>query len=126
MKKIIYTEKAPEPIGSYSQAVRYGQMLYTSGQISISPETGTLIKGSIEKETHQVMKNLEAVLHEAGLTFEQVVKTTIFITNMDDFRSINNVYGSYFNPETAPARETVQVVGLPKNVRVEISLIAAY
>jgi len=125
MKKIIHTPDAPAPIGPYSQAVRIANTVYTSGQIAIDPKTGELTKGSISEETHQVMRNMQAVLNAAGLEFSQVVKSTIFITNMDDFGAINEVYGSYFDPETAPARETVQVSRLPKDVRVEISMIAA-
>jgi 2-iminobutanoate/2-iminopropanoate deaminase len=125
MKKIIHTHEAPAPIGPYSQAVRMGNTVYTSGQIAIDPKTGSLIQGSIADETHQVMRNMQAVLEAAGLGFEQVLKSTIFITNMDDFGAINEVYGSYFDSETAPARETVQVARLPKDVRVEISMIAA-
>ena len=124
MKKIIFTEKAPAPIGPYNQAVLKGNTLYTSGQIAINPETGELIEGTIEIETKQVMENMKAVLEAAGMTFENVVKTSIFIMNMNDFSSINAVYGSYFNETTAPARETVQVACLPKNVNVEISMIA--
>jgi len=125
MKKIIHTHEAPAPIGPYSQAVRMGNTVYTSGQIAIDPKTGSLIQGSIADETHQVMCNMQAVLEAAGFGFEQVLKSTIFITNMDDFGAINEVYGSYFDSETAPARETVQVARLPKDVRVEISMIAA-
>ena len=125
MKKIIHTHEAPTPIGPYNQAVRMGNTVYTSGQIAIDPKTGSLILGSIADETHQVMRNMQAVLEAAGLGFEQVLKSTIFITNMDDFGAINEVYGSYFDSETAPARETVQVARLPKDVRVEISMIAA-
>jgi 2-iminobutanoate/2-iminopropanoate deaminase len=125
MKKIIHTHEAPAPIGPYSQAVRMGNTVHTSGQIAIDPKTGSLIQGSIADETHQVMRNMQAVLEAAGLGFEQVLKSTIFITNMDDFGAINEVYGSYFDSETAPARETVQVARLPKDVRVEISMIAA-
>ena len=125
MKKIIYTNDAPEPIGPYSQAVRHGNFLYTSGQIAINPETGALTEGNIEEETHQVMLNLKAVLKAAGMTFQHVIKASIFITDMGDFGAINSVYGSYFDGETAPARETVQVARLPKDVRVEISVIAA-
>ena len=125
MKKIIHTHDAPAPIGPYSQAVRIANTVYTSGQIAIDPKTGKLIEGSISDETHQVMRNMQAVLKAAGLEFSQVVKSTIFITNMDDFGAINEAYGSYFDPETAPARETVQVSRLPKDVRVEISMIAA-
>lgn len=124
MKKIIFTEKAPAPIGPYNQAVLKGNTLYTSGQIAINPETGELNVANIEVETAQVMENMKAVLEAAGMNFENVVKTTIFIMDMNDFASINKVYGSYFNETTAPARETVQVACLPKNVNVEISMIA--
>ncbi|MEY4964384.1 MAG: hypothetical protein RLZZ323_1703 [Bacteroidota bacterium] len=124
MKKIIFTDKAPAPIGPYNQAVLTGNTLYTSGQIAINPATGELVLDTIELETKQVMQNMKAVLEAAGMTFENVVKSTIFISNMNDFGSINSVYGSYFNKKTAPARETVQVACLPKNVNVEISMIA--
>jgi 2-iminobutanoate/2-iminopropanoate deaminase len=124
MKKIIFTEKAPAPIGPYSQAVLKGDTLYTSGQIALDPSTGALITSSIEAETEQVMQNMKAVLEAANMTFENVVKTTIFIMDMNDFAQINTVYGSYFDEKTAPARETVQVACLPKNVNVEISMIA--
>lgn len=125
MKQIIHTADAPAPIGPYSQAVRMGNTVYTSGQIAIDPKTGQLVSGSIAEETHQVMRNMKAVLEAAGLSFDQVLKSTIFITNMDDFGTINEVYASYFDADTAPARETVQVARLPKDVRVEISMIAA-
>ncbi|CAN1555640.1 TdcF Putative translation initiation inhibitor, yjgF family [Flavobacteriaceae bacterium] len=125
MKTIIFTEKAPAPIGPYNQAVLKGNTLYTSGQIALNPETMELVIENIEAETKQVMENMKAVLEAAGMTFENVVKTTIFIMNMSDFGSINAVYGSYFNEKTAPARETVQVACLPKNVNIEISMIAA-
>ncbi|MGZ9736075.1 RidA family protein [Flavobacterium sp. GNP002] len=124
MKKIIFTENAPAPIGPYNQAVLKGNTLYTSGQIAINPATGELVTDNIEVETEQVMQNMKAVLEAAGMTFENVVKTTIFIMDMNDFGKINTVYGSYFNEKTAPARETVQVACLPKNVNVEISMIA--
>jgi len=124
MKKIIYTEKAPAPIGPYNQAVLSGTTLYTSGQIALDPMTMELVNNSIEAETKQVMENLKAVLEAAGMTFENVVKTTIFIMNMSDFSRINAVYGAYFDEKTAPARETVQVACLPKNVNIEISMIA--
>ncbi|MFV8355657.1 RidA family protein [Flavobacterium sp. XS1P32] len=124
MKKIIFTANAPAPIGPYNQAVLKGDTLYTSGQIAIDPISGELVMGSIEVETEQVMQNMKAVLLEAGMTFEDVVKTTIFIMDMNDFAKINTVYGSYFNEKTAPARETVQVACLPKNVNIEISMIA--
>ena len=124
MKKIIFTDKAPAPIGPYNQAVLVGNTLYTSGQIAINPATGTLVLDTIETETKQVMENLKAVLEAAEMTFDDVVKTSIFIMDMNDFGKINTVYGSYFNEKTAPARETVQVACLPKNVNVEISMIA--
>jgi 2-iminobutanoate/2-iminopropanoate deaminase len=124
MKKIIFTENAPAPIGPYNQAVLKGNTLYASGQIAINPATGTLVLDTIEAETEQVMQNMKAVLEAAGMTFENIVKTTIFIMDMTDFGKINTVYGSYFNEKTAPARETVQVACLPKNVNVEISMIA--
>lgn len=124
MKKIIFTEKAPAPIGPYSQAVLTGNTLYTSGQIPINPATGELVLDTIEAETEQVMQNLKAVLEAADMTFENVIKTTIFIMNMGDFAKINAVYGKYFEEATAPARETVQVATLPKNVNIEISMIA--
>jgi len=124
MKKIIFTEKAPAPIGPYNQAVLVGNTLYTSGQIAINPVTNELVLDTIEVETKLVMENLKAVLEAAEMTFENVVKTTIFISDMGNFANINGVYGSYFNEATAPARETVQVACLPKNVNVEISAVA--
>ena len=124
MKKIIYTDKAPAPIGPYNQAVLVGNTLYTSGQIALDPATMELVLDDIETETKQVMENMKAVLAAADMTFADVVKTTIFIMNMGDFARINAVYGSYFDEATAPARETVQVACLPKNVNVEISMIA--
>ena len=124
MKKIITTTKAPAPIGPYNQAVLTGNTLYTSGQIAINPENNELVLENIKAETTQVMNNLNAVLQAADMTFENVIKSTIFISNMDDFVNINEVYGSYFDDATAPARETVQVARLPKNVNVEISVIA--
>lgn len=124
MKKIIETPNAPAPIGPYSQAVLYNDTLYTSGQIAIDPATGNLVSGDITEETKQVMKNIGAVLKEAGMSFEDVLKTTIFIKDMNDFQKINSVYGSFFNEATAPARETVEVARLPKDVNVEISVLA--
>ena len=124
MKKIIFTEKAPAPIGPYNQAVLVGNMLYTSGQIAINPLTNELVLDNIETETKQVMENLKAVLEAAEMTFENVIKVSIFISDMNNFSKINAIYGAYFNEATAPARETVQVAGLPKNVNVEISAIA--
>tara|TARA_R110000796_G_scaffold252631_1_gene389311 strand:- start:215300 stop:215680 length:381 start_codon:yes stop_codon:yes gene_type:complete len=124
MKQIINTPNAPAPIGPYNQAVLAGNTLYISGQIPIDPKSGNLIEGDIQKETKQSMENLKAILTEAGMTFENVVKTSIFIKDMNQFSQINEVYGSYFNAETAPARETVEVANLPKFVNVEISMIA--
>ncbi|MFT5754526.1 MAG: 2-iminobutanoate/2-iminopropanoate deaminase [Flavobacterium sp.] len=124
MKKIIFTDKAPAPIGPYNQAVLVGNTLYTSGQIAINPLTGELVLDSIEEETKQVMENMKAVLEAAEMTFENVIKTTIFIMNMGDFAKINSIYGTYFDEKTAPARETVQVACLPKNVNIEISMLA--
>jgi 2-iminobutanoate/2-iminopropanoate deaminase len=125
MKKIIYTDKAPAPIGPYNQAILHNGMLYTSGQIALNPANMELVMDSIEIETKQVMENLKAVLEAANMTFENVIKSTIFIMDMNDFAKINSVYGSYFNEQTAPARETVQVATLPKNVNIEISMIAS-
>lgn len=124
MKKIIFTDKAPAPIGPYNQAVLSGDTLYTSGQIALHPETGELITNDIETETKQVMENMKAVLEAADMNFEQVVKVSIFISDMNNFAKINSVYATYFNEKTAPARETVQVACLPKNVNVEISMVA--
>ena len=124
MKEIITTSKAPAPIGPYNQAVLSNSTLYTSGQIAFNPETGKLILDDIKAETKQVMENLKEVLGAANMNFENVVKSTIFISDMDNFIQINEVYGSYFKDASAPARETVQVACLPKNVNVEISMIA--
>ncbi len=124
MKKIIKTNNAPAPVGPYNQAVLSGNTLYTSGQIALDPTTGKLVTSSIETETTQVLENMKAVLTEANMTFENVVKATIFVKNMNDFAKINTIYGGYFNPETAPARETVEVGNLPLFVNVEISMIA--
>ncbi len=124
MKKIITTDRAPAPIGPYNQAVLSENTLYTSGQIAINPETGKLVLDDIKSETNQVMENMKAVLKAADMTFENVIKTSIFISDMNNFGSINDVYSQYFNDETAPARETVEVANLPKFVNVEISMIA--
>ena len=122
-KAIINTTQAPAPIGPYNQAVRAGNTLYVSGQIALSPKTGALVGGTVADEARQVLENISAVLAEAGYALTDVVKTTIFLRDMDDFAAVNDVYGTYFT-EQAPARETVAVVGLPKNVNVEISVIA--
>ena len=124
MKQIITTDKAPAPIGPYNQAVLIGNTLYTSGQIALNPQTMELVLNDIKTETKQIMENMKAVLEAADMSFENVVKTSIFISDMNNFGQINEVYGSYFDEATAPARETVQVACLPKNVNVEISMIA--
>ncbi|MBB5635659.1 2-iminobutanoate/2-iminopropanoate deaminase [Pedobacter cryoconitis] len=123
MKTIINTSNAPAPIGPYSQAVLANGFLYVSGQIPINPATGELTQSSIKEETQQVMRNLNAVLLEAGFEFTHILKSTIFLSDMDLFAEVNEVYGSYFESDF-PARETVAVKGLPKGVNVEISVIA--
>jgi 2-iminobutanoate/2-iminopropanoate deaminase len=124
MKTIINTPNAPAPIGPYNQAVLIGNTVYTSGQIALDPKTMQLVMDTIEAETTQVMENLKAVLTAADMTFENVIKTSIFISDMHNFAKINAVYATYFNEDTAPARETVEVANLPKFVNVEISMIA--
>jgi 2-iminobutanoate/2-iminopropanoate deaminase len=124
MKKIFNTKNAPAPLGPYNQGVMAGNMFFTSGQIAINPENGELVIENIKDETRQVMENLKSVLSSANIDFENVVKSSIFISSMEDFNDINDVYGSYFNASNAPARETVQVAKLPKGVNVEISMIA--
>ena len=124
MKKIITTTNAPAPIGPYNQAILSGNTLYTSGQIAFNPQTGKLVLDNIETETKQVMENLKAVLKAANMTFENVIKSSIFISDMNNFGKINSIYGSYFDDSNAPARETVEVARLPKDVNVEISMIA--
>ncbi|MEZ4852543.1 MAG: RidA family protein [Bacteroidia bacterium] len=123
MKKIIETPHAPAPIGPYSQAVQVGETLYVSGQIAIDPASGTMNMDTLETETHQVMKNLGAILETVGMSYANIVKTSIFLSDMGDFSRVNAVYGSYFTSQF-PARETVEVAGLPKGVNVEISVIA--
>ena len=123
-KKIIKTSNAPDPIGPYNQAVLSGNFLFISGQVALKPDTGELANTDIIEETHQVMENLKAVLNEAGMEFKNVVKTTIFLSDMNLFSQVNEIYGKYFDADF-PARETVAVKGLPKNVNVEISMIAS-
>lgn len=123
-KQIIETDNAPAPIGPYNQAVKVKDTLYLSGQIPLVPQSMTLVEGDLKKETQQVMENLEAVLAAANMTFDNVVKTSIFLDSMENFATVNEVYGRYFDDKTAPARETVEVSNLPKYVRVEISMIA--
>ena len=122
-RTIIYTPDAPKPIGPYSQAIQYGDLLYISGQIPINPATGEVVKESLTLETRQVMNNLKAILHEAGMDFGHVIKTTIFLMDMTKFPEVNTEYSLYFEKDP-PARETVQVAGLPLKVNVEISMIA--
>ena len=124
MKIIITSPNAPAPIGPYNQAILTGNMLFTSGQIALNPVTQELVMETIEIETRQVMNNLKAVLEAADMTFENVIKTSIFISDMNNFGMINDVYATYFDSATAPARETVEVANLPKFVNVEISMIA--
>lgn len=124
MKTIIQTKNAPEPIGPYNQAVLANNTLYLSGQIGIDPATGEVVPGGVLQETKQVMKNLEAVLQAAGMTFDNVVKTSIFLNDINDFLAVNGIYNAFINDKTAPARETMEVGSLPKNVHVEISMIA--
>tara|TARA_B100000963_G_scaffold62007_1_gene50072 strand:- start:19139 stop:19522 length:384 start_codon:yes stop_codon:yes gene_type:complete len=124
MKEIINTKNAPAPIGPYNQAVKASNTLYISGQIPLIPSTMELYSGTIKEETELVMQSLNSILEEAGMNFENVVKTTIFIDDMKNFQYVNEVYGKYFQNENAPARETVAVKTLPKSVRIEISMIA--
>ena len=124
MKQIIFTPTAPQPIGAYSQAVKYGSMLYISGQIPIDPETGKVVLDSAKKETRLVMDNIGEILRAAGMTFENVLQATILLKDINDFEKVNKVYSEYFKPETAPARVAYQVANLPKNVNIEIMMIA--
>ncbi len=125
MKTIINTDKAPAPVGPYNQSVAYNGVLYCSGQIAINPATGDLVTDDIEAETKQVMENIKAVLTQAGTNFENVLKCSVFVSDMGNYSRINAVYATYFNENTAPARELVEVANLPKYVNVEISVIAA-
>lgn len=126
MKKIIKTDKAPDPVGPYSQAIIHNDTLYASGQIALDPATGVLITDSIEAETTRVMLNIQAILEEAGLSFKDIVKASVFVTDINNFARINAVYATYFDEATAPARELVQVSALPRGGNVEISVIAAF
>lgn len=125
MKKIINSELAPAPVGPYNQAILVNGMLFISGQIAIDSSTGQLVTDNIEEETHRVMKNLQAILAANDMTFEHAVKCSIFVSDMGNYARINTVYAEYFDPDTAPARELVEVANLPKYVNIEISLIAA-
>ena len=124
MKKIITSKNAPSPIGPYNQAVIANGFMFISGQVGMNPKTGKIVEDSISDETEQVMENLSSILNEASISFKNVVKTTIFLSDMNDFSSVNEVYGKYFDEDIAPARETVQVSKLPLGVNVEISMIA--
>lgn len=124
MKQLINTPTAPMPIGPYNQATVYGGMVYVSGQIALDPVSGELVLGTIEEETHRVLKNLGAILDAAGSSLQKVLKATVFVRDINLFSRINAVYGEYFKPEFAPARELVQVVELPRFVNIEISVIA--
>lgn len=124
MKEIVSTPMAPAPIGPYSQAVRFGNVMFVSGQIALNPDTGAFENESIEAETFRVMENLHGILAEAGYTFDNILKTTIFLKSMDDFAKVNEIYGSYFSGNF-PARETVEVSRLPKDAKVEISVVVA-
>ncbi|MCS6927927.1 MAG: Rid family detoxifying hydrolase [Saprospiraceae bacterium] len=124
MKQIINTSGAPAPIGPYNQAVRWGDLLFVSGQIALDPQRGDLVLDSIEAETHQVLRNVKAILEAAGSSMQKVLKATVFVKDINQFSRINTVYGEYFPPEVAPARELVQVAELPRFVNVEISVIA--
>ncbi|MDH1883591.1 RidA family protein [Empedobacter falsenii] len=123
-KQIVHTEKAPQAIGPYSQGVKYNGFIYTSGQIPFNVEKNELVTTGIQDEVHQVMKNVIAILGAGGTTIDQVVKTTIFVKDLNDFNAVNEVYASYFNDENYPARECVEVARLPRDVNVEISVIA--
>ena len=125
MRKIIQTDKAPAPVGPYNQAIAFGHTLYVSGQIAIDPATGELVTGDIEAETRQVLTNIGAILEAAGVGFGEVLKCTVFVKDMHQYGRINAVYATFFDEETAPARELVEVANLPKFVHVEISVIAA-
>lgn len=124
MKEILYTPHAPDPIGPYSQAVRAGNTYYLSGQIAIDPESGEMITETLEAETRQVMHNIGAILKSQGLDYGHIIKTSIFLADMNDFAQVNAIYGAFFKSDF-PARETVQVARLPKDVKVEISVIAS-
>lgn len=124
MKQIVRTDAAPAPVGPYQQAVRTGNLIFTAGQIPIDPRTNTLVPGGVEEQTRCVIENLQAILEAAGSSLDRVVKTTVFLRDMNDFPKMNGVYGAYFPAETAPARSTVQVSRLPRDVAVEIEAVA--
>tara|TARA_B100001063_G_scaffold39935_1_gene33719 strand:- start:1751 stop:2128 length:378 start_codon:yes stop_codon:yes gene_type:complete len=125
MKKVIYTNKAPDPVGPYNQAVFSNDTLYISGQVALNPKNGKMINNSLEDETNQVMNNLKAILNEVDFNFNNVIKSTIYLTNMDYFNQVNEIYGSFFEEKNVPARVTIEVSRLPKDARVEIDMIAS-
>ena len=125
MKKVIYTNKAPDPVGPYNQAVFSNDTLYISGQVALNPKNGKMINNSLEDETNQVMNNLKAILKEVGFDFNNVIKSTIYLTNLENFDEVNKIYGSFFDGKNVPARVTVEVSRLPKDARVEIDMIAS-
>ena len=124
-KKIIKTKNAPLPIGPYNQAVAVGNLVYTAGQIAIDPKTNTIVYGSVHEQTRIILQNLESILKAAGSSLKKVVKTTVFLKNMDDFSAMSEVYKEFFDEKTAPARSTIEVARLPKDVAVEIEVVAA-
>tara|TARA_X000000368_G_scaffold180288_1_gene142333 strand:- start:1736 stop:2113 length:378 start_codon:yes stop_codon:yes gene_type:complete len=125
MKEIVYTKNAPDPVGPYSQAILTNNTLFISGQVALDPNTGNMINSSIEEETIQVMNNLKAILNKVGFDFSNVIKSTIYLSDMDNFSKVNEVYGSFFNKEYVPSRVTVEVSRLPKDANVEIDMIAS-
>jgi len=125
MKEIVYTKNAPDPVGPYSQAILTNNTLFISGQVALDPNNGDMINGSIEEETLQVMNNLKAILNEVGFDFSNVIKSTIYLSDMNNFSKVNEVYGSFFNMDYVPSRVTVEVSRLPKDANVEIDMIAS-
>jgi|TARA_B000000441_G_C21748887_1_gene360190 2-iminobutanoate/2-iminopropanoate deaminase len=125
MKEIVYTKNAPDPVGPYSQAILTNNTLFISGQVALDPNNGDMINSSIEEETIQVMNNLKAILNEVGFDFSNVIKSTIYLSDMNNFSKVNEVYGSFFNKDYVPSRVTVEVSRLPKDANVEIDMIAS-
>ena len=125
MKKVIYTNKAPDPVGPYNQAIFSNNILYISGQVALDPKSGKMINKSLKDETNQVMNNLKTILMEVGFDFNNVIKSTIYLTDMDNFGEVNEIYGSFFDGKNVPARVTVEVSRLPKDAKVEIDMIAS-
>jgi len=125
MKEIVYTKNAPDPVGPYSQAILTNNTLFISGQVALDPNNGDMINSSIEEETLQVMNNLKAILNEVGFDFSNVIKSTIYLSDMNNFSKVNEIYGSFFNKDYVPSRVTVEVSRLPKDANVEIDMIAS-